>query len=201
MGFALIVAVGVIDFLTGYEIAFSLFYLIPISLVTWFAGKRLGIAASIASAVAWYIADVASGHPVTPFVHYWNTGIRLSFFVIVMALLLALKTALRRADELSRLDHLTGAVNARYFSDLTQSEIDRSRRYKHHFTVAYFDLDNFKTVNDQFGHGKGDELLRIVANTARSQLRDTDVVARLRGRRVCPAVAGNRPGRRARSHR
>lgn len=180
-GFALIVAVGVIDFLTGYEIAFSLFYLVPISLITWFAGRRLGIAAAIASAIAWYLADVASGHPVTPFVHYWNTGIRLSFFVIVMVLLSALKAALKRADELSLTDHLTGAANARCFLDLVQREIDRSRRYKHHFAVVYVDLDNFKTVNDQFGHSKGDELLRIVVNTAKSQLRDTDVIARLGG--------------------
>lgn len=181
LGLAFIVAVGVIDFLTGYELAFSLFYLVPISLVTWFTGKRLGIVAAIASALAWYIADVASGHSVTRFIHYWNTGIRLSFFVIVMALLSALKTALKHAEQLSRLDYLTGAVNTRYFFDLAQMEIARSRRYKHHFTVAYVDLDNFKTVNDQFGHSKGDELLRIVVNTARSQLRDTDVVARLGG--------------------
>ena len=181
MGFALIVAVGVIDFLTGYEIAFSLFYFAPISLVTWFAGKRLGVASVITSALAWYIVDVASGHLATPFVHYWNTGIRLSFFVIVMALLSALKTALKRADALSHVDHLTGAANARRFLDLAQNEIDRSRRYKRHFSVAYIDLDNFKTVNDQFGHGKGDELLRIVVNTVESQLRDTDVFARLGG--------------------
>ena len=62
-----------------------------------------------------------------------------------------------------------------------QKEIGRLQRYKRQFTVAYVDLDNFKTVNDQFGHSKGDELLRIVANTARNQLRDTDVVARLGG--------------------
>jgi len=169
------------DFLTDYEIAFSLFYLVPISLVTWFAGKQLGVAAAIASALAWYIADVASGHLATPFVHYWNTGIRLSFFIIVMALLSALKTALNRADALSRVDHLTGAANARCFLNLAQNEIDRSRRYKRHFSVAYIDLDNFKTINDQFGHGKGDELLRIVVNTAKSQLRETDVFARLGG--------------------
>ena len=182
MGFALIVVVGAIDFLTGAEIAFSLFYLVPISLVTWFAGKQLGIVVAIASAFTWYIADIAAGQVYSnPAFLYWNTGIRFSFFVITMALLAALKTALARAEELSRIDHLTGAINSRCFSDLAQKEIDRSRRYKNRFTVAYFDLDNFKTVNDQFGHGKGDEILRIVANTVKSQLRDTDVFARLGG--------------------
>ena len=182
VGFALIVTVGVIDFLTGFEIAFSLFYLIPISLVTWCAGNRLGFAAAITSALVWYIVDIASGHVYSSSaVRYWNTSIRVSFFFITMALLSALKTALTRAEELALIDHLTGAVNARGFLDLVQKEIVRSQRYKRQFTVAYVDLDNFKTVNDQFGHGKGDELLRIVANTAKSQLRDADVFARLGG--------------------
>jgi len=181
MGLALIVAVGIIDFLTGYEFAFSLFYLAPISLVTWFAGRKLGIAASIVSAIAWYVADTLSGDPASPLVHYWNTGIRLSFFLIVTILLSALKTALKRADELSQIDYLTGAVNARCFLELAQREIDRSRRYKHPFTITYFDLDNFKKVNDHFGHSTGNKLLRMVVNTAKSHLRHTDIVARLGG--------------------
>lgn len=182
VGFALIVAVGVVDFLTGIEIAFSLFYLVPISLVTWCAGKRLGFAAAITSALAWYIVDIASERGYSSLaIRSWNTSIRVSFFFITMVLLSAFKTALTRAEELSRIDHLTGVVNARGFLDLVQKEIDRSRRYKHHFTVVYIDLDNFKTVNDQFGHGKGDELLRIVANTVKSRLRNTDVFARLGG--------------------
>ncbi len=181
-GFALIGVVGLIDFLTGYEIASSLFYLIPIALVTWFAGTRLGVAASIASALAWYIADITSGqvYP-TLAIHYWNTSIRISFFFIVLALLAALKTALRHAEELSRIDYLTGALNGRFFLDLAQREIDRSRRYKHHFTVAYIDLDNFKMVNDQFGHNTGDEVLRVMVGTAKKQLRSTDIIARLGG--------------------
>ena len=181
-GLAFIVAVGIVDFLTGYEIAFSLFYLIPISLVTWFAGRRLGIMAAIASALTWYITDIASGRPYShPAIPFWNTGIRASFFFIVMALLSALRKALEHEKELARVDHLTGAVNARFFSYLAQREIDRSRRYKHPLTVVYIDLDHFKTVNDQFGHNTGDKVLRTVTNTASSQLRVTDVVARLGG--------------------
>lgn len=181
-GLALIVAVGIVDFLTGYEIAFSLFYLIPISLVTWFAGKRLGIMAAIGSVLAWYITDIAAGQTYShPAIHFWNTGIRGSFFFIVMALLSVLRKALAHEKELARVDHLTGAVNARFFSYLAQREIDRSRRFKRPLTVVYMDLDHFKTVNDQFGHNTGDKVLRVVANTASSQLRVTDVVARLGG--------------------
>jgi diguanylate cyclase (GGDEF)-like protein len=60
-------------------------------------------------------------------------------------------------------------------------EIDRSSRYQHSFSVVYLDLDNFKQVNDQFGHQVGDEALFMVAQFLKRNLRKIDVVARLGG--------------------
>lgn len=74
------------------------------------------------------------------------------FFVIVALLLSTLKSVLEHEKELARTDYLTGAANSRVFYDLLQTEINRSQRYKNPFTIAYIDLDNFKTVNDEFGH-------------------------------------------------
>jgi diguanylate cyclase (GGDEF)-like protein len=180
--FALIGAIGFLDFVTGYELAFSLFYVIPISFASWFISQRLGILASIASAFVWLVADVASGHYYShPFILIWNTLIRLSFFVLIALLLSALKSAMEREKELARTDYLTGAVNSRLFYELVQMEIDRLQRYEHPFTLVYFDLDNFKTVNDQFGHATGDQLLCTVVNYAENHLRKIDVIARLGG--------------------
>jgi diguanylate cyclase (GGDEF)-like protein len=182
LGLTLIEATGVLDFLTGYEFSFSLFYVIPISLVTWLIGRRHGILASLVSAFVWLWADVASGHHyVQPLLPLWNTLIRLSFFIIITLLLSALKNALEREKEMARTDYLTGAVNSRLFFKWVQMEIDRFNRYKHPFTVAYIDLDNFKTVNDQFGHSIGDDVLCTVVTYAKRDLRKTDVIARLGG--------------------
>ena len=182
VSFALICAVGVLDFLTGYEIAFSLFYLIPVALVTWLTGRRLGIVASLVSAVVSLISDVAAGifysHPL---IYVWNTFMEFFFFVIVAYLLIALKITLEQERELARTDYLTGAANSRVFYDLLQTEINRSQRYKNPFTIAYIDLDNFKTVNDEFGHATGDLVLSSIVNQVRKHLRKTDVVARLGG--------------------
>ena len=60
-------------------------------------------------------------------------------------------------------------------------EINRARRYDHPFTVVCIDLDNFKTVNDCFGHSTGDILLRLIARTIQQNIRVTDTVARLGG--------------------
>ena len=182
IGFLLIGGVGILDFLTGYELAFSLFYLIPVSLVAWLTSRRLGILASLASAFVWLIADVAAGHSYShPFIYAWNTFIRFSFFILTVFLLSTLKRVLERERELARTDYLTGAINSHLFYDFVQMEIDRIQRYKHPFTLAYIDLDNFKTVNDQFGHSIGDQVLCALVNSARKYLRKTDVVARLGG--------------------
>jgi len=181
-GFALIGGIGFLDFVTGYELAFSLFYLLPVSLVAWFTGQRLGMLASIASACVWLTADVAAGSSYSqPFIYAWNTLIRLSFFVIPVFFLSSLKRMLTREKELARTDHLTGAANSRFFYDLLQMEIDRSHRYGRPFTLAIIDLDNFKTVNDEFGHSVGDQVLCIVVRSIEKCLRKTDVVSRLGG--------------------
>ena len=173
---------GVVDYLTGYGMGFSLFYVLPVALVTWLAGRRLGVMTSVISAGIWYWADAAGGHQysnaLTPI---WNTLIRLAFFLIITFLLAALQHALQREEELARVDGLTGAVNARFFYTLADREMDRCRRYRHPFTLAYVDLDDFKLVNDQRGHHAGDEVLRRVVASAREHLRKTDVVARLGG--------------------
>lgn len=182
IGFILIVGLGLLDFLTGYEVSFSLFYLLPISLVVWFAGMRLGVAASIFSSTVWLIADVLSGnHYSLAIIYLWNTAIRFGFFIIVTWLLTKLRKALEHEKDLARTDRLTGATSVDFFYVLLQSEIDRFQRYKHNFTLAYVDLDNFKTVNDQFGHSMGDKVLRTVVDHARNELRKTDIVARLGG--------------------
>jgi diguanylate cyclase (GGDEF)-like protein len=106
---------------------------------------------------------------------------RLSSFVILTFILSALKSTLKQEKETSRIDFLTGIRNRRYFIELVNMEINRARRYEHPFTMACIDLDNFKTVNDCFGHSTGDILLRLVARTIQENIRVTDTVARLGG--------------------
>jgi diguanylate cyclase (GGDEF)-like protein len=182
IGFALIGLLGIIDFLTGYELAFSIFYLLPICLLTWRTGQLLGMVSSFVCAVVCLISDLAAGHPYShPIIYIWNTIIRFSFFAIITILLSKLIIVLEHEREISRTDHLTGAFNPRVFYDLLQMEINRSQRYKNTFTIAYIDLDNFKTVNDEFGHATGDQVLCFVVDHFRKHLRKTDVVARLGG--------------------
>lgn len=181
-GLVLIAGIGALDFITGYEIGFSLFYLLPISLVVWRAGRWAGLTTSIFGALTWLAADFLAGQTYShPGIYYWNTGIRLGFFSAVALLMATVRKNFERERELARTDSLTGAINNRSFHELLQAEIDRYQRYERPFSLAYLDLDDFKTINDHFGHLAGDQVLRAVAANIQAQLRNSDVLARLGG--------------------
>jgi diguanylate cyclase (GGDEF)-like protein len=182
MGVGLIAVIGLIDDITGDEIALSLFYVIPISLVTWYVNRSFGIVASTLSAIVWLIADITSGHTYMHIaIYFWNCLVRFGFFFIIISLISSLKKSFEHEKELARVDDLTKAFNRRFFFELIQKELDRSQRNKQPFSIAYLDLDNFKTVNDNKGHDEGDKVLLSIVKIAQVQLRKIDIIGRLGG--------------------
>src|SRR5690606_8372465 len=75
-------------------------------------------------------------------------------------------------------DSLTGLYKREFFFGELQREFDRSRRHGRTLSLAVVDLDYFKAVNDRYGHLKGDEALRQVADAIRATLREGDLCAR-----------------------
>jgi diguanylate cyclase (GGDEF)-like protein len=182
VGIGSIGLLGIIDTLTGNEITFSLFYMAPIVLVTWAVNQEAGLLMSLLSALTLLGAEIAAGQTYSSPTNYvWNTLIRAVFYVIVTYLVAELHKARREELLAARTDFVTGAANARYFHELLQMEMNRIHRYPHPITVVYIDIDNFKMVNDLFGHKIGDEVLRSIATELKVQLRRTDIVARVGG--------------------
>ena len=119
----LVAVIGAADYVTGSEIAFSIFYLIPISIVTWRAGRRAGVPISFLSALIWLISDrAASPHMTNMIIGYWNGLVRLGFFIIQTLLLSSLKQTLEQEKKLSRTDALTEIGNFRIFRDPEQRD-------------------------------------------------------------------------------
>jgi len=173
---------GFIDFSIGPELSFSVFYLGPIMLTGWYAGKTAGIIIAGLSGLTWMIADIAVSRGYSSFyIPLWNTFARLGFFLIVLFLLLKVKDKLLIEASLADTDTLTGLANRRFFLEQLEREKTRINRYPEPFTMAYIDLDNFKYVNDSFGHDIGDELLIAVSKYLKENTRATDTVARLGG--------------------
>lgn len=94
---------------------------------------------------------------------------------------LELQQALEREQSLARTDGLTGLFNRRHFFTLAEHEFKVARRYNSALSVAIFDLDHFKHVNDRWGHQVGDEVLKHISRLVQSQLREADILARYGG--------------------
>ena len=183
LGVLLLSVVAFLDYITGVEFSFSLFYLLPISLISWAISERLGLAFAILSSCVWIAVDIWSGNSnrlSNLFAYMWNATARLGFFLLPV-FMIRLNRALQHEQELARTDFLTGVLNARFFHELAQMEINRSLRYKRPFTIAFIDVDNFKTINDTFGHTEGDTVLQAIAMNIKAHLRKTDLVARVGG--------------------
>jgi diguanylate cyclase (GGDEF)-like protein len=173
---------GFIDYVTGFELSFSFFYLLPVTMVAWATGKKTGLAFSVLCASVWLISDLFSGESFTNlFVGVWNTLIRFGFYAVVTILLAELHHALEEERLLANTDPLTGALNRRSFNEIAEKKMIAAEVNGHPYTMVYIDLDDFKTVNDTLGHAIGDLVLKTVVDVIQSQIRNTDFLARLGG--------------------
>lgn len=184
LGVCLLVAmiIAAMDYLTGYELAFSIFYLVPVTLGAWYLGRIYALLMAVFAASLWLLVDKLSGNTYSHLlIAYWNASVRFGFFIIVAELLQRLQQALLLQRELARHDTLTGLLNARTFQRRCAEHLALARRHPRGVCIAYLDLDGFKKINDTLGHAVGDVVLKKVAQTLTTGLRVTDLCARLGG--------------------
>ncbi|MBI9045851.1 MAG: diguanylate cyclase [Anaerolineaceae bacterium] len=86
-----------------------------------------------------------------------------------------------KLESLAISDSITGLFNHRYFYEMGAQELERAKRYQKDFVILFFDIDNFKTINDTYGHLNGDMVLKIISENCGNQLRETDIFARYGG--------------------
>jgi len=174
--------VGWLDFRRPEDLTLSLAYLVPITLVTWAGWRWMGVPLSFLSAGLCLAIDLTSHtRPYHPVAAWWNGLTVLGFFLTLTWVLSALQRSLEEQRAQARTDALTGMPNRRDFYERMRVELERASRHRHALTLAYVDLDNFKSLNDRFGHRAGDACLAAVADTMRTHVRAEDVVARLGG--------------------
>ena len=103
---------------------------------------------------------------------------------------LSAEEALQR---MSATDELTGLLNRRALTQKLNEEVERSARTGHMFALLMIDLDHFKKVNDEYGHQKGDEVLKGCADTLSRTVRRTDLAARYGGEEFCIVLPETSP--------
>jgi diguanylate cyclase (GGDEF)-like protein len=151
-------------------------------MLTWAAGRLFGVLLSLIVCTSWAVIDITAGRYLSnPKMLYWEWGASLLGFVLLVIALTALRRMLEEAHFQSRKDTLTSLVNKGGFYQIVSAEMEVCRRYHRTLSIAYIDCDNFKMVNDKYGHHIGDELLRVISKTMQRKLRSSDLPGRLGG--------------------
>ncbi|MDX1391093.1 MAG: EAL domain-containing protein, partial [Rheinheimera sp.] len=114
----------------------------------------------------------------------------ISNYVCAMQDISFIKQSQKKMEQLAYYDMLTGLANRSYFRDQLRKAIAMSHRGYYNFALLYFDLDEFKRINDTLGHDAGDELLKEVAKRLISRLREEDTIARLGGDEFAVILSG-----------
>ena len=192
---AVIGLVGLLDYVTGPWLSFSIFYVLPVLGAAWWLGRGPALLASLTAGIVWFEAE-AWGHRGEPNrTLLWNSMSRLLMLVAMAAMVVRIREDRRRlqvmnlrladllqgAEKLARTDPLTGLPNRRAFTERLGAELAHARRGKAPVCIAYIDVDNFKSINDEKGHAEGDEFLKNVAGAIRDTVRASDVAARIGG--------------------
>ena len=105
----------------------------------------------------------------------------LDTIVTELKMVLKIKWLYSETKLLAIIDPLTELYNRRYFQQVLEKEFMRSNRYTSPLSIAMIDIDNFKKLNDSYGHQFGDEVLQVVSKLFQESLRKTDYVARYGG--------------------
>ena len=178
----LTLTIGAIDILTGYELTLSFFYLIPIIGMAYIVGQGASIFIAAFSAIIWTVSNKLLGKPYSGIaVFYWNMAIRVCMFTFFAIIASRLKQSFKREMISARRDFVTEIANSNAFYERLNLEINRLARYKRPLTIAYADCDNFKYINDKFGHKEGDRILKLIAGIIHGNIRLVDMVARVGG--------------------
>jgi len=196
-----VAVIGWLDYVTGPDIGLSLLYLVPVALAGWYGGVTAAIFVGSFAGTVWLAADLGWRSDETAIaISLWNAFSRYVIYVsegVLLAVVHRDRERLRRLivhqATLARTDSGTSLPNARAFMEAIEEELETARENGDPVCVAYLDLDNFKSINDRFGHAAGDEVLQRVASALKRSIRGHDLAARLGGDEFAVLLRGVEP--------
>lgn len=178
----LLAALAAVDVAAGRNFSLTPFYLVVILFVVWGAGMIWGSVFLAASLLATVIIGEFYGQPFTSRSYFYiDVAGRFVVYIIVLLIAGVARAAHAREQALARSDSLTGLANRAALYERIGIEIERQKRSGRPMTLAYIDCDEFKRVNDRYGHAAGDHLLQVVAHALTHNVRRVDMAARIGG--------------------
>jgi diguanylate cyclase (GGDEF)-like protein len=153
------------------------FFMLNVGFATVAFGEQVGVATAMLTVLAQVQATLMTGSPNRPLL---ETGLTLAVLLTLVAIL----ARINRLQLHALFDAVTGLRNHRYFQVRLRDELNRSDRHGAPTSLIMLDLDDFKQVNDRWGHAVGDQVLRRIGRTLEANARATDVVCRYGGEEI-----------------
>lgn len=182
LGACVLLGALALDSVTAYEVPLAALYLFAILMVSWNCGIAWGFVFAALSFATQIGQGLLHGHPYSTRLYFYEARANeLLEYCVAVFLTTQLRRLYDRERQTARIDPLTGVRNRQGFHEVVESEIARHHRNGASFCLAYIDCDDFKGVNDRFGHSEGDRLLEAVGYVAAASVRRSDTVGRLGG--------------------
>jgi diguanylate cyclase (GGDEF)-like protein len=178
---ASVVVIAVGDVLTGADAAFTLLYLVPISLAALRLGRTAGVVVASSAAGTSLAIRVSEGQAASSLAFAWNVVAELAIFLSFALVLAELAERLQVQTRIANVDAVTDLPNRHAAVRALDVAVASARASATPITLAFVDVDDFKRVNDHWGHDRGDAVLAEVARALEGAVSDTDVVARIGG--------------------
>ncbi len=160
----------------------------PLVLISTYRSRLLSSCTyAVFLSALWYVIHLASAGwgsvpgPQPMSVTLWEAGARLVASLFIVGIVYRYRVQILQYQQLQRVDALTGLLNYQALYERVEIELQRCHRTNEPLTVALLDCDNFKRINDSYGHQCGNEALQDVSSALQRQVRAYDLVARLGG--------------------
>ena len=179
--FATTVLLGMLDLWVGRALSLGALYIVPVGIAAWYAGRDVGFAVALCASVFALLGFEAVTGELRILARSSNWIMLAMLFLLVAELVNRVHTRLELEQQLARIDTLTGSLNKRAFEEELEYHLALATRERLPLTLAYIDVDNFKDINDRYGHAGGDRVLQSIAVALKAFTRRTDRVTRLGG--------------------
>ncbi len=177
----MLTVVSYLDYITDLSVPLTYFYLIVIGVSSFTLPSlcsQLSLMISLLSRYYTFHQAIDIYGPLKILIGYTSEVlIFISFYIVLNKT----KSLIQNLESLAMKDFLTDAYSSRYFYSVTETAIKTCQRNKSFISIIFIDIDNFKQVNDTYGHAAGDKLLKSIVNNLQCRLRRDDMIARLGG--------------------